>query len=166
MKAKNSKERRISFLKFLALFLVTVFTIQAAVYFNYKVPTKENSLLREQASTVKGEMEFQKKFFGKMQGLKRMIDSLDIPGQNTSYQNSLISAQIVELQNGIPVKDSTYLYDMHMSIVQLYVELQTAKDKLHDLKDAEETIKEYKTALESSNEELKEVRRELSIERR
>ncbi|MUH34704.1 hypothetical protein D9O36_02515 [Zobellia amurskyensis] len=166
MKPKNSKERRVSFLKFSGLFIVTVSVILGAVYFNFKVPEKENMLLREQASIVEGEIKFQKGFFGEMQGLKRMIDSLDLPGQNASYQNSLISAEIVNLQNEIPVKDSTYLYDMHMSIVQLYVELQTAKGKLNELRDAEGTIKEYKSELEACREDLKHVERELSIERR
>ncbi|WP_289040540.1 type VI secretion system TssO [uncultured Zobellia sp.] len=166
MKPKNSKERRVSFFKFTALFIITVTTILAAVYFNFKVPEKENALLRAQASIVQSEIKFQKGFFNEMQSLKRMIDSLDLPGQNASYQNSLISAKIVELQNEIPVKDSTYLYDMHMSIVQLYVELQTAKDKVNELRDAEGTIKEYKEELEICRTDLKHVERELSIERR
>ena len=166
MKPKNSKERRISFLKFLALFIVTVSAILAAVYFNFKVPAKENALLREQASIISVGREFQSGFFDDMKGLKGLIDSMDIEGQNRPYQNSLISARIVDLQKDIPAKDSTYLYDMHMEVIQLYVELQTAKDKLLQLKDAETTIKEYKSALDGCKEDLKQMERELFIERR
>lgn len=166
MKPKNSKERRISFLKFLALFIVTVSAILAAVFFNFKVPAKENSLLREQASIIEVGQEFQSEFFDDMKGLKGLIDSMEIEGQNRPYQNSLISGRIVELQNGIPPKDATYLYDMHMEIIQLYVELQTAKDKLLELKDAETTIKEYKSALDGCRDDLKQMERELFIERR
>lgn len=140
--------------------------IVVAVYFNFKIPAKENKLLRERAEVIKGEMAFQSKFYDEMQSLKAMIDSLDTPGQNSSYQNTLISTQIVDLQNRIPTKDSTYLYDMHHSIIQLYVELQTAKDKLHALRNAEGTIEEYKTALETCREDLKQMERELLIERR
>ena len=63
MKPKNSKERRNSFLKFLALFLVTVGMIMAAVFFTYRVPTKENALLREQSKVIDTAMEFQSGFF-------------------------------------------------------------------------------------------------------
>lgn len=163
MKPKNSKERRNSFLKFLALFLVTVGMIVAAVFFNYRVPSKENALLREQSKVIESEMEFQSGFFNEMGHVKRMIDSLDVPGQNTAYQKNLISSKLVELQKTIPTKDSTYLYDMHMTIIELYVELQSAKDKLHALRDAEGTIAEYKEALDKCNQYLKEAERELRI---
>ncbi len=166
MKPKNSKERRISFLKFLALFVATVFSIQAAVYFNFTVPKKENEQLRQNQSVTEIEKEFQESFFNEMKGLKGLIDSMDIEGQNISYQKSLISGKIVDLQKKIPPKDSTYLYDMHMDVIQLYVELQTAKDKLLELKNAETTIEEYKVAMDGCREDLKQMERELFIERR
>ncbi|WP_149274975.1 type VI secretion system TssO [Pareuzebyella sediminis] len=166
MKPKNSKERRIAFLKFLGMFIVTVFTILAATFFKYKVPEKENTLLREEANMFKMGKKFQSHFFNEMKSAKGLIDSMDIEGQNVSYQNSLISAKIVDLQNMIPTKEMSDTYDMYMDVVQLYVELQMAKDKLYDLKDAEQTIAEYKVALEGCREDLKEVRRELAIERR
>ena len=166
MKPKNRKERTNSFLKFLAIFIVTVSMIVVAVYFNFKIPEKENKLLREQAKVIDKEMEYQSNFFAEMRILKEMIDSLDVPGQNMSYQNSLISTQIVDLQKNIPPKGSSHVYDMHMAIIQLYVELQTATDKLHSLRDAEGTIAEYKEAYENCKEDLIEADRELYIARR
>ncbi len=166
MKPKNSKKRRNSFLKFLALFIVTVCSVQAAVFFNYKVPKKENELLRQKAKRSETESKFQAEFFSEMKGLKGLIDSMDIEGQNISYQSSLINDKIVDLQKKIPAKDSTYLYDMHMDIIQLYVELQATKENLLELKDAETTIAEYKTALDECQDDLKQLERELYIERR
>lgn len=166
MKPKNSKERRISFFKFTALFVVTVSAILAAVYFNFKVPAKENTLLRTQASIFESGMNFQSGFFNEMKSLKGLIDSMDIVGQNSAYQRNLIGEKIVKLEKTIPPKDSTYLYDMHMDVIELYSELQMAKDKLLELKDAESTIEEYKIALEECREDLKQRDRELYIERR
>ena len=164
MKPKNSKERRNSFLKFSALFLVTVGMIMVAVFFTYKVPTKENAQLREETKVIGTAMEFQSGFFNEMESVKSMIDSLDVPGQNTAYQKSLITNKLVELQNTIPIKDDdTHLYDMHTTIIELYVELQTAKDKLHALRDAESTIEEYEEALDKCRSELKEAERELRL---
>ena len=164
MKPKNSKERRNSFLKFLALFLVTVGMIMAAVFFTYRVPTKENALLREQSKVIDTAMEFQSGFFNEMEGVQKMIDSLDVPGQNTAFQKRLINDKLIELKNTIPtMDDDTHLYDMHMTIIDLYAELQMAKDKLHALRDAESMIEEYKDALETCRRDLKEAERELRL---
>ena len=99
-----------------------------------------------------------------MEGVQKMIDSLDVPGQNTAFQKRLINDKLIELKNTIPtMDDDTHLYDMHMTIIDLYAELQMAKDKLHALRDAESMIEEYKDALETCRRDLKEAERELRL---
>ena len=98
--------------------------------------------------------------------LQQMIDSLGIPGQNSSYENQRISAKIVELEKNIPPKSSTHIYDMHMAITKLYVELQSAKNKLNGLQQSETLITEYEMDLEKCKEELTQTKRELYIARR
>ncbi len=160
MKPKNSKARTTSFLKFLALFLVTVTMIVTAVYFNYKVPAKENALLKDQAKLIKSDKEFQSGFFDEMQSIKRMMDSLD--GVNSrGFLDQELSSQLVDLKQKIPTKDSTYLYDMHQSIIELYVELHDAKKELHALSDAQETIERYETIIQQCRAELKQAERDL-----
>lgn len=165
MKPKNLKERRKTFLRFLLLFLLTVASILIAVYFNFRIPKKENSLLKTQVKIVKKEMEYQNNFYKEMKLIKGMIDSLDIPGQNISYQTSMISTKLVDLQKAIPTKDSTYKYDMYKTIVDLYLDLQNSKDELRSLVDAKSTIEEYKDALDKCREELKQTERDLFIAR-
>lgn len=161
MKPKNLKERRGRFLKFILLFLLTVATIMALVFFNFRVPKKENSLLKAQAKSIKKETEFQNGFSKKMKTLRNMIDSLDVPGQNISFQKSLINSNLADLQKTIPTKDSTYKYDMYIGIVKLYSDLVQSKDKLRDLKEAESTIAEYKDELESCRKTLTDSERNL-----
>lgn len=165
MKPKNSKERRASFFKFLALFIVTITAILFAVFFNYKVPNKENSILKNQVKAIEKEMIFQDNFSNEMIAIRSMIDSLDAKGQNLSYQNSLISTKLVDLQKTIPTKDSTYKYDMYSNIVAVYADLQEAKDELSSLKDAKNTIEEYKLALDRCRVDLKQTERDLYIAR-
>lgn len=165
MKPKNSKERRVSFFKFLALFAVTITAILFAVYFNFKIPNKENAILKEQVKGVEKEMIFQDGFSKEMKSIRGMIDSLDIKGANLSYQNSLISARLVDLQKTIPTRDSTYRYDMYSNIISTYAELQDAKIDLNKLKDSKSTIEEYKIALDKSRDELKQCERDLYIAR-
>ncbi|OAB78753.1 type VI secretion system transmembrane protein TssO [Cochleicola gelatinilyticus] len=165
MKPKNSKERKSGFLKFLLLFFVTTGTIVGAVYFNFKVPTRENDLLKEQAKLIDKEVEFQNEFSEKMANVKNLLDSLSVPGTNTRYINSLIGKELVDLQKTIPTKDDTYRYDMYTQIVTLYTELQDSKEKLDELKDSEGTIAEYKEALEKCRDDLKTAERELYVAR-
>ena len=165
MKPKNSKERRSAFFKFLALFVITTLAILFAVYFNFKVPNKENALLKERVKSVEREMEFQNNFSEQMETIKGMIDSLDVPGLNIPYQNSQISAKLVDLQKTIPTKDSTYRYDMYSNIVAVYADLQQSEGELINLKDAENMIKEFKDAYEKCSRDLKTTERELYIAR-
>lgn len=165
MKPKNLKERQRGFYKFLLLFVVTVSMVVIAIFFNYKIPSKENSLLKMQAKAIDQEIEFQNEFSKKMGQVKNLIDSLDTRGQNVSYQNSLISQELVELQKRIPTQDSTYRYDMYTNIVRLQVELQETKNKLRKLEGSETKIKDYETALEKCRQELKTTERELYIAR-
>lgn len=166
MKPKNSKERRNSFLKFLLLFVVTVGFIIVTVFFTFQIPKKENSLLKEDLKSVQKERTFQEDFQLEMSRVKKMIDSLDAPGQNFSYQNSLISDNLVDLQELIPTKDSNINYDLYKNIITTLIELQESKKRLKGLKDAENTIDDYKTALDKCKEDYKEIERDLDIARR
>ncbi len=165
MKPKNSKDRRASFLKFLALFVITITAILFAVYFNFKVPNKENAILKDQVKSVEKEMIFQDGFSKEMKSIRGMIDSLEIKGANLSYQNSLISGKLVDLQKTIPTKDSTYRYDMYTGIISVYAELLDGKIQLSELKDSKATIDEYKIALEKARSDFKQCERDLYIAR-
>ncbi len=163
MKPKNIKERRSGFLKFILLFVVVVGTMMTAIFFNFRIPKKENELLRERSRNMEREMTFQKEFSTEMLSSKALLDSLDIPGQNMLYINSLLSKKLVDLQQSIPRKDSTYRYDMYTSIVETLVNLQKIKNELKSLGNAKGRIKEYRTELEKTRQELKETKRDLDI---
>lgn len=140
--------------------------ILVAVYFNFQIPEKENKLLRDQIKTISSENDYQGKFYAEMMALKENIDSLGTPGQNISYENSLISARIVELEKNIPPQSSSYVYDTHMAIAKLLVELQNAKLKMNTLEDSEMTIAEYKLAYENCKKDLTQTERDLYIARK
>lgn len=140
--------------------------ILVAVYFNFKIPEKENALLRSQIRTISSENDYQTKFYSEMMILKEKIDSLGAPGQNISYENSLISDKILELEKNIPPKSSSYVYDTHKAIANLFKEFQNAKLKLNKFEDSEMTIAQYKLAIENCEKELTQTERELYIARR
>ncbi|MGB0948934.1 MAG: type VI secretion system TssO [Marinirhabdus sp.] len=167
MKAKNQKARRSSFLKFLLLFVVTLLIVVTAFFFDFKImPFKENKVLRAQAAKVEKEIQFQEGFSKDIVTLKGMVDSLDIPGQNRAFLNSMLSAQIVKLQEKIPIKDSTYRYDMYNNIIWSFAEIQKLKEQLDSYKEVEERITEYKNELDKCRQELNEEKRTVDALRR
>ncbi|WP_339702533.1 type VI secretion system TssO [uncultured Marixanthomonas sp.] len=167
MKAKNRKARRNSFLKFFLLFILTTAIIVVALFFDFNVmPFKENKVLRNQAVEIEKEIQFQEGFSKDIQLLRDMVDSLDIPGQNRAFLNSMLSSQIVKLQEKIPVKDSTYRYDMYNNVIWSFAEIQKLKEELNSYSDVEERITEYKEELEKCRDELKEEKRTVDALRR
>ena len=165
MKPKNTKERKKTFLRFLLIFILTMVAMLVAVFFNFRIPKEENAILTEKIKSVDLEMKYQENFSKEMKIVKNMIDSLDVPGAQVSYQNELITKRLAKLQNAVPTKDSTFKYDMYTDIVRLYVELQDAKKELRSLTDAKSTIQEYKDALDKCRCELKQTECDLYIAR-
>ncbi|MDO6761537.1 type VI secretion system TssO [Tamlana sp. 2_MG-2023] len=163
MKPKNIKERRSSFIKFLLLFLLTTTTVVMAVFFNFSIPQKENALLKERAKNIEREMSYQREFAVEVSGVQAMIDSLDTPGQNLPFTNTLIHSRLADLQSSIPRKDSTYRYNMYAGIIETLVDLQATKNELHSLDDAKTRIAEYKEVLEQTRNELEQTKRDLDI---
>jgi len=78
----------------------------------------------------------------------------------------MLSSQIVKLQEKIPVKDSTYRYDMYNNVIWSFAEIQKLKEELNSYSDVEERITEYKAELEKCRDELKEEKRTVDALRR
>ncbi len=160
MKPKNSKERYSSFLKFLLLFLLTTATAVGAIYFNFRIPSKDNELLRTQAKTFDSEIKFQNAFYNETELLRALMDSL-VDGQDLFFINGQIGTKLAELKESVPTEESTYLYNMHMSFIDMFVDLQTAKNRLLELNEAEDDIEFLKSELEDCNDDVNRLRREL-----
>ena len=163
MKPNNSKERRISFFKFLGLFLVTMLMIVGAVFFSYQIPKKENAELRAHTKVLEDGMVFQKNFYNEMRVVKSMLDSLDVPGQNVVYEKNLIAQKLATLEETIPTKDDTHLYDMHQKIITLFADLLKIKDRLYGLRDCAAENDEYREELDRVRSDLKEAQRDLRL---
>ena len=58
MKALNAKERNRAFLKFLLFFVFTLVLVVTAIYFDFKLPLKENSYLQKQIDQHQGHLDF------------------------------------------------------------------------------------------------------------
>ena len=163
MKPKNSKERRNSFLKFLLIFVVTVGTIVTAVFFNFQIVDKENQVLKEQALKIRAEHQFQDQFIDDMEEVSVIIDSITAPGATVAFDNATIGQKLAELKNSIPETDSTHNYLLYENIVMTYVKLQKSQNRLLDVSEKEQQIKDFETELEKCDQNVIRLNRELQI---
>lgn len=163
MKPQNYKERNLAFLKFVLLFTATCGLIVLAVFFGTRLPLQENIYLREKIESLENQLQAQRHFAGKMEGIRSLLDSMDLPNVNADYMQQLISSELADVQSSIPQNDSTYRQEMYSNILQTYLELKTAKHSLIKMQDVKLSVEEYSELVEQYSTELKEAQRDLDI---
>ncbi|OLY94428.1 hypothetical protein SAMN05444008_10129 [Cnuella takakiae] len=132
MKPLNRAERNSAFMNFLLVFLLTVATIMAVVFFSIRVPSKQNEKLRERIAFMEAENAFAEKFGLAMQGTLEALagyDSGNEPCYVTRRRVDRKLADLNRLANENPDPDNQ-LYDL---VYQQFSNLNEAKAKAKDL---------------------------------
>jgi cell division protein FtsL len=128
----NSKDRNQAFLKFLILFLVTVVLVVFAVYFDYRLPIRENKVFQEEISLQRQQDIDQQKFAAKMQEVIVLIDSMDKPGTNATNLASQFTGKLNDL-NILQLKDNTAYGVIDKNITVKLSELYEEKKTIANL---------------------------------
>lgn len=134
-----------------------------AVFFGTRLPIEENAYLRKKMQTIEGNVQGERQFAQKMENVKSLLDSMDLPNVNADYMQQLISSELAELQSDVITNDSTYRKVMFSNILQTYLELKTAKHSLIKMQEVEMSMEEYSKLVDQYNEELKQTQRDLDI---
>ncbi|MEO6963634.1 MAG: type VI secretion system TssO, partial [Puia sp.] len=93
----NSQERNQAFVKFLVFFLLTVILVVTAVFFNYRLPVRENKMLQDEVDVQRQQEANQQKFVNRMQEAIVLLDSLDANNTNLEQINLQLNGKIAEL---------------------------------------------------------------------
>jgi hypothetical protein len=134
-----------------------------AVFFGTRLPIEENAYLREKMRTMESKVQVERHFAQKMENVKSLMDSMDLPNVNADYMQQLISSELADLQSEVTTNDSTYRKEMYSNILQTYLELKTAKHSLIKMQNVEMSMEEYSKLVDQYNEELKQTQRDLDI---
>lgn len=161
----NSRERNRAFLKFLFYFIISVCLISGAIYFDTRMPSKENDVLREQVARYRSQSIAQEKFVNSMDEAKIMIDSLKQPGVNSAYLNQQIAAKLRELAD-LQYKDSSMYSRMNKNVLDLYLRYQDATNKMTSMGDLPRQLEDYKSKYEQAQRDLDQTRRDIDLLRR
>jgi hypothetical protein len=135
------------------LFLVTVSLTVGAVYFNYRLPVKVNSVLRQEIDVQREEQSHQQRFVNRMKEAKVYLDSLGKPGVNIGLADMQLTSKMTDLLN-LQQKDSSLYGQMNQVIVGTFLELQASKKQLVSLGNSQQEISDLKAELSRVNGEL------------
>jgi len=163
MKPLNKKERSKAFINFIWMFLFTSLLIVGAVYFDFRVPLKENKVLKKDNTKLRKEYDFQMQFIGGVKDVKINLDSINMEGQNVFFLEQLVSRKLATMKEAIPsdgIAEQKAYYDY---VIQLCLELQTAKRELRDLQGMKTMINDYKENLQRYKDEFNQAKRDLDI---
>ncbi|HEY4111044.1 type VI secretion system TssO [Puia sp.] len=161
----NSKERDTAFWKFLGFFLFSMLLVVSAVYFDTRIPAKDNAILRDQVGAYKTQALAQEKFVRSMDEAKALIDSLSRPGSNTVYLNQQIAGKIRELAQ-LQYKDSSMYSRLNKNVLDVFLRYQEATNKAASIGDLPRQLDDYRQKYEQAQRDLDNTRRDLDVLRR
>lgn len=161
----NGRERQQAFWKFFFFFLLSTVLVVATVYFDVRIPTKDNEMLREQVAHYKIQETAQEKFVKSMDEARSLIDSLNRPGANVVYLNQQVAAKIRELSE-LQYKDSSIYSRLNKTVLDVYLRYQESTNKVVSMGDAPRQMEEYKLKYEQTQRDLDNARRDLDVIRR
>src|SRR5258708_12009399 len=124
----NSKERNEAFLKFLVFFVVTLILVILAIYFNFRLPVRENRMLQDEIETQRQQDMNQMKFVAKMQEAVVLLDSLGKGGPNADQINLQLNGKLAEMP-GQQQKDNNLFGNREKAIVEKFSDLQLCNSK-------------------------------------
>jgi peptidoglycan hydrolase CwlO-like protein len=165
MKALNAKERNRAFLKFLLFFVFTLVLVVTAIYFDFKLPLKENSYLQKQIDQQRQIEHNQENFVNAMNEAVRLLDSLDKPGTDMTQIDAQLDQKMIEL-DGLKQKDLSAYGKMDRAILDKFLDLKRAKPKLKKLEEDEDKLARMKADLNDANTKLEEAQTALDAYRR
>jgi cell division protein FtsB len=154
MEILNKKERYSAFILFFLMFAITTGVLIFALFFNYRLPVKENEVLKAENEKIAKEANFNKVFSDKLQYIGKLIDSLDKEPEKFPFIEQAISVETVDLKNKSDSLDNAKLYQ---NVIINITNLVNAKKTLSQLKDTKNTIDQLNSEiknLEKTNQQL------------
>ena len=158
----NKKERTSAFLLFLLMFIVTTGVLFFAIFFNYRLPLKENEVLKNENDKILAEFNFQKKFSEKIDHISVLIDSLDKSPESFQFIEQNISFELVDLKEKIPA-DSDQSLKLYDNVILTITDLVNTKKLLLQVNDSKKEIDMLNQQLKAYEEDNKDLLRDLKL---
>jgi uncharacterized protein YpmS len=158
----NTAERSSAFWKFFFFFLISVLMVTTAVYFDFKLPYKENELLKQKTEQNRLQTMAQEKFTNNMIQAKALIDSMGKPGINVKYISDQVTDKLRELTN-MHIADNTLQGSMNKVIIDVFLDYNKVKSEMTNMGDAQMLIAELTGKNQQLTAERDQLRRDMDM---
>ncbi len=151
-KPLNLAEHKAAFSKFLLFFFLTVALVSMALYFNFKIPTTELSILRERSELLRNQNIAQENYKRTLMDLIESAKRIDSLGN--SMGQGVIQPKIDKLRNIPNLGDSLsspIINDVILNLANNYI---NAKYDLYKVKNSQEKINEADKKIAQLNTDL------------
>ena len=161
----NANDRNQAFLKFALFFVVTLILVIVAVYFDYRLPVRENKMLQEEIDQQRQADFNQGKFVATLQDASVLLDSLDKPGTNATQINLQLVQKLGDL-NALQDNDNSLYGKMDRIIVNKLLNLSDAKKMLQTQSENENKMSHMRSDLKDARDQLQQAQADLDAYRR
>ena len=148
MEILNKKERYSAFVMFLLMFAITTGILIFALYFNFKLPLKENEVLKNENELMNKQFDYQKKFSKEFGNIVKMLDSLKKNPDRATFIQQGITQKLGDLNKDIP--DDTLSASFYQNVIIGIQDLVNSKKDFQN-------VEEYKTKMEELKKENEEL---------
>lgn len=150
----NKKERTSAFIMFLLMFAVTTGVLIFALFFDFRLPLKENEVLKLENEKIVKESNFNKVFSDKVEYIGKLVDSLDKAPEKFPFIEQTINVELVDLQKKADSLEGSKLYGNVIITIGKLVSTKKTLSQLSDSKGNIEQLTEENKALEKENQDL------------
>jgi hypothetical protein len=160
----NNKLRTEAYLKFLLFFVITVFIVISAVYFDVRIPSKDNDILREKITTYENQVFNQQQFITAAQSAKSLIDSMNKLGQYNALLDREIAKQL-EIMRAPGNQNNSFYTTMNKDVFNVLYDYNELNKKFIGSKDVTQQVEKLRNELSQCDAKRAEAERDLDIYR-
>jgi hypothetical protein len=158
----NTSERNSAFWKFFLFFVLTVAMVTTAVYFDFRLPHKENEILKAKAESMRLQNMEQEKITNSFIEAKKFIDSIDKPGVNIKYISDMVAQKLGDL-NKLNVGDSSIQGKMNRVVTAVFFEYNALKGKTTNVVESQTQVAELLSKNAALTRDLEQAKRDLDF---
>jgi hypothetical protein len=158
----NTSERNSAFWKFFLFFILTVAMVTTAVYFDFRLPHKENEILKGKAESMRLQNMEQEKITNSFIEAKKFIDSIDKQGVNIKYISDMVAQKLGDLSK-LNIGDSSIQGKMNRVVTAVFFEYNTLKGKTTNVVESQTEVAELRSENTALKKELADAKRDLDF---
>jgi hypothetical protein len=118
----NSRDRNQAFLKFALFFIITIVLVVIAVYFNFRLPVKENKFLTNELANHRAQDEKEAEFVERLDKVVNMMTSMEKSKDSANQLTKSVTDRLAEMKDRS--SNSNMFYNkMNEAIVNKFVSL-------------------------------------------